>query len=166
VGRGLRREALTPVQLGHSPHASAPKSRILVAVPPAVDGSLNESTLPSQRGIQISKSPTDGVALRLINKSIALVLVLAAASPRIDTVFCLELLAKVVHIDRFDVTPNSIFHFHTISRILKSDPLDSVAILSHYERSGRRDWARRCTGACTGAWSCMVNTIGGKGTTS
>jgi hypothetical protein len=166
VARWLRRESLAPVQFGHPPHASASKSRILVAVPPAVDGSLNESTFPSQRGIQIRKSPTDGVALRLINKSIAFVLVLAAASPRIDTVFCLELLAKIVHIDGFDVTTNSIFHLHTISRILKRDPLYSVAILSHYERSCRWNWARCCAGACTDAWSCMVNTIGGKGTTS
>ena len=48
---GLNRLAV--VHLGHPTHSSTPQSRVLVAVPPAVDSSLDESTLTAQAWVQL-----------------------------------------------------------------------------------------------------------------
>lgn len=43
---------LTVVDLGHSTHTSTSQSRILVAVSPAVNRSLDQSSLPAETGVE------------------------------------------------------------------------------------------------------------------
>lgn len=126
-----RLNRLSIIDLGHSSDTSAPQSRILVTVAPAIDCSLNETSLSTQARVQLCKSPTDSVAFSLVNQSIAAVLVFAAASSGVDTVLSLELWAQGINIDRFYVASDGIFHLDAVARIFKGDPLHTIVILSH-----------------------------------
>lgn len=116
----------------------------MVAIPPAIDGSLDEPTLASQLGVQFSQRPANGIAFGLVDQPVSPVLVFAAACSWVDAVLGLEFLAQVVHVDGLDVAADRVFHLDSISGVLEGDPLYSVTILPHDERCGRGD----------GAWCC------------
>jgi len=97
VSRRLNSFAI--IDLGHSSHTSAPQSRVLVAVAPTVNGSLNETPLSTQTRIQLSESPSDSVALRLVDQAVPTVLILTAASSGVNAVLGLELWAQSINID-------------------------------------------------------------------
>lgn len=97
VSRRLNRLAI--VDLGHSSDASTPQSRVLVAVAPTVNSSLNQTSLPTETRIQLSQSPPNSVAFRLVNQPVATVLILTAAGSGVDAVLRLKFRAQGVHID-------------------------------------------------------------------
>lgn len=84
---------LTVIDFGHPPNTSAPQSRILIAVSPAVNGSLNQSSLAAKTGVQLGQSPSNSVAFSFVNQTVSTVLVLAATSPWINAILSLELWA-------------------------------------------------------------------------
>jgi hypothetical protein len=137
--------------LGHSSHATTPKSRVLVAIPPAVDSSLDKTTLSAQARIELCKCPANSVALGLVVETVALVLVLGAASTRVHTVLSLEVLRKLVNIDRLDVAANSVLHLDPVTGVLKCDPLNTILVLSNNQRSGRRNGTRGSVGVDVGS---------------
>jgi hypothetical protein len=92
VGAMRLRNSLAVVHLGHSSDSSAPKPRVLVAVPPAVDGPLDQPALASQARVQLRKGPAYGVALGLVVQTVSLVLILVATRSWVDTVLRLEIL--------------------------------------------------------------------------
>jgi hypothetical protein len=53
MSRCLGWEPLPPVHLGHSSHTPASKSRILIAISPAVDSTLNQAPLPPQCWVKL-----------------------------------------------------------------------------------------------------------------
>jgi len=142
VGSGLHR--LARIDFRHSTHAPAAQSRVLIAVSPAVHGSLNQTSFATKTWIEFRQRPSYCVALGLIDKAVAPVLILGAASPRVDAIFSLELGTQSVDIDRLDIAANCVFHLYSITRVLKGDPLHSIAILSDHKRGRRRDgaWSR------------------------
>ena len=101
----------------------------MVAVAPTIDRPLDETPLAPQGGVQLRESPSDAVAVGLIHQTVTTVLILVAASARVDTVLLLELLLKSIRIDRLDVAANGVFHFDTVPRVLESNPLNAIAIL-------------------------------------
>lgn len=128
---GRRRlNRLATIHLVLAPHASAAKSGVLVTVSPAIDSPLDKASLASESRVQLSQGPADGVAFCLVDKSVASVLVLAAAGTGVDTVLCFEVLTEIVYCHGLDVAADRVLHFHSVSRILKGYPLDSVAVLS------------------------------------
>ena len=129
--------------LGHSPHASAPQPRVLVAVPPAVDCALNETTLPSQARIQLCQCPANGIALRFVVQPVAFVLVFRTARTRVHAVLRLEVLGKLIDVDRLYITPNRVLHLHSVARVLKSNPLHAVLVLPYDKRGSGRNRSRR-----------------------
>lgn len=143
-GWWLRWYRLSSIDFRHSSHTPAPKPRILIAVPPAVHRSLNQSSLPSQCRVQLRQGPANGVAFCFVDEPVPSILIFAAAGARIHTVLCLELLAEVVHINRFDIASDCIFHFHAVSRILERNPLYAIVILPYNKRSRGRygPWCR------------------------
>lgn len=82
---------LSSIDFGHSAHSPAPQSWILIAISPAIHGSLNQSSFPPKTRIQFCQSPTDCVTLSLIDEAIASVLVFSAACTRVDAVLGFEL---------------------------------------------------------------------------
>lgn len=157
--------ALPSVNLGHSPHASASKSRVLVAVAPAINGSLNQPAFASQRGIELRQGPADSITLGLVDQAVTPILVFAATGSRVDAVFCLELLAEVIHVNRLNVTTDGILHFYAITRVLEGNPLDSVAILPYHKRGCRWYRARCGTGTCPNVRILMMDITRRKGAT-
>jgi hypothetical protein len=97
-GVSCRLNRLSIVDFSHSSNASASQSRVLVAVSPAVDGSLNQTSLSTKAGVQLSQSPANGIALSLVNQTVSSVLILAATSTRINAVLCLKFWAQSIHI--------------------------------------------------------------------
>jgi hypothetical protein len=149
---------LSVVHLGLSSHAATPQSRILVAVAPAVDCSLNQAPLASQAGVQLCERPTDVVAFGLVRQSISLVLVLGAARPRVDTVLGLEVLGKIFDVDGFNVAADGVLHLDTVARVLERNPLNAVLVLSHDQRRGGGNRTRRCVGVDVGVgWPSWVH---------
>jgi hypothetical protein len=106
---------LSSIDLSHSAHSSTPQSRILIAISPTVHSSLNKSSLSTKTWIQFCQSPTNCVALGLIDQAITSVLILCAACTRINTVFSFEFGAQRVHVDRLNVTSNGVFHLNAIA---------------------------------------------------
>lgn len=139
VGAMRRRDSLSVVHLGHSAHASTPQTRVLVAVPPAIDGSLNQPALASQARIQLRKSPAYCVALGLVVQTVSFVLVLVAARTRIDAVLRLEVLGQIVDADGLDVATDRVLHLHPVARVLERYPLYSVLVLSYHQGRSCRD---------------------------
>ena len=127
---------LAIVDFGHSPNPSTTQSRILVAISPAIHCSLDQSSLSAQAWIQLRKCPAHRVAFRLINKAIATVLILLTAGPRIHTILGFEFGTQTVHIDGFHIASDGVFHLYSISRVLESDPLDPIVVLTYDKRSG------------------------------
>jgi hypothetical protein len=93
-----RRNGLSIVNLGHSPDTSASQTRILVAVSPTVHRSLNQSSLAAKARVQLSQSPAHRVALSLVNKTVASILIFATASSWIDTILRFEFGIELVYI--------------------------------------------------------------------
>jgi len=122
---------LTVIDFGHPPNTSAPQSRILVAVSPAVDGSLNQSSLPAKTGVQLGQSPSDSVAFSFVNQTVSAVLVLAATSSGINAILSLELWAQGIHIHGLHVASDCVFHLDAIAGVFKCNPLNTVVILSN-----------------------------------
>lgn len=89
---------LATVHLGHAANSSASESRILVAVAPAIHCALNQASLASQRHIELCQSPSDSVALSLVNQPVSAVLVLGAACPWVDAVLLLELWGELLDV--------------------------------------------------------------------
>jgi hypothetical protein len=143
--RGLCRRHLLPVvELGHAPNSPAAQPGILVAISPTIHRSLNQASLPSETRIQLGQGPSDGVAFGFINEAISAVLVLIATCSRIHAVFRLEFGGQLLHLDRFHVASDCIFHLHSVPGVLKRDPLHAVVVLAHHERRRRRDRSWRC----------------------
>ena len=124
------------VDFGHSPNSSTTQPRILVAISPTIHCSLDQPPLPSQARVQLRKCPAHRVALRLVNKAVATVLILLATGPRIHTILCFELCTQAVDVDGFHITPDSVFHLDPVPRVLESNPLDPIIVLTHHEGSG------------------------------
>lgn len=124
---------LSTVDLRHPSHTSAPQARILVAVTPTVYRALNETPLSSQARIEMSQSPPDRVAFRLVVQSVALVLIFRTASAGIYAVLRLEVLGKCVGVYRLDIASDGVLHLDAISRVLESNPLNTVLILPNNE---------------------------------
>lgn len=103
------------VHLGHSPYTSTPQPRVLIAVAPAVDCSLNQASLASQAGVQLRESPANSVALSLVMQAISFVVLLGAACAGVHTVLRLEVLGKFVYIDRFYVAANRVLHLDAVA---------------------------------------------------
>jgi hypothetical protein len=81
---------LSSIDFGHSAHSPAPQSWILIAISPAIHGSLYQSSLSTKTWIQFRQSPADCVTLGLIDQAIASVLVLGTACTRVDAVLSFE----------------------------------------------------------------------------
>lgn len=143
VASMLRLYCFPVVDLGHPSHSPTPQTRVLIAVPPAVNRALDQATLAAQAWVQLSERPADRVALSLVVQTISLILILVAAGARIDTVLGLELLRKLVDVDRLDIATDRVLHLYTISRVLECNPLHTVLILPHdkwgsgWDRTGR-----------------------------
>jgi hypothetical protein len=133
--------SLSGGHLRHPSYASTPQARVLVAVSPAVDRSLDEAALSAQARVQLCQRPANGVALGFVVQTIPLVLVFGAACAWVHAILGLEVLWQFVDIDRLYVAANCVLHLDAITGVLKSDPLDSVLVLPNDQRSGSRDWA-------------------------
>lgn len=143
--------------LRHPPDATTPQARILVAVSPAVDGTLDKPALAPQAGVQLCQRPADGVALRLVVKTVALVRILCAACARVDAVFGLEVWGKLIDVDRLHIASDSVLHLDAIARVLKSNPLNTVLVLPDNKRRCRRNGSGRSVGvdARTCRWTLV-----------
>lgn len=137
--------------LCHSPHATASQSGVLVAVAPAVDCALNQTSLAPQTRVQLCQRPTDCIALCLVMQTIALVRVFSAACTRVDTVFRLEVWGQLIDIDRFHVASDRVLHLDAIAGVLESNPLNTVLILAYYEGRCCGNGTRRSVGVDTGS---------------
>lgn len=137
---------LSVVHLCHAADSSTSQAGVLVAVPPTVDRSLDETSLTPKRGVQLCEGPTNRVALGLVLQAVAAVLILRAARPRINTVLRLEFCGEFIRVHGLDITSDGVFHLYAVARILKRDPLNTVLILPHYERGGGGDWSWRGVG--------------------
>lgn len=78
------------VHLCHAANSSAAKSGILVAIAPAVDRSLDKSSLASEGNVELGQSPANTVAVGLIHQAVAAILVLGATCSGVDAVFLLK----------------------------------------------------------------------------
>jgi hypothetical protein len=145
-----RRLSLSGGQLGHSSHAPAPQSRVLIAVAPAIDCSLDKAAFSAQAGVELCQRPPNCVALGLVMQTIALVLVLSAARARVHAVLGPEVCRQFINVDRFNIAPNSVLHLHAITRIFESDPLHTALILPNDQRSCGRNRARCSIGVDVG----------------
>lgn len=135
---------LFPVaNLGHSSNSSTPQAGVLVAVPPAVYCTLDQTPLSSQAWIELRERPSYSVALGLVVQAVAFVLVLIAASAGIHAVFLLKILGKLLDVDRLDVAPDGVFHLNSVARVLESNPLDAILVLPYNEWGGGRNGAWR-----------------------
>jgi hypothetical protein len=144
MGTMLRRIHRFPAgDLRHPPHTSAPKTWILVAIPPAVYCPLNEATLSSQTWIELSQRPTYRITFSLVVQAISLILILRAAGSWVNAVLSLEVWRKRVCVYRFNVTANRVLHLNPISRVLKRNPLNTILVLSDDEWSccGNGTWS-------------------------
>lgn len=141
-GMGSRLNRFAIADLRHSSDSSTSQSRILIAVAPAVNSSLNQSSLSAKTRVQLCQGPTNGVAFGFIHQSIAAVLILAATSSGVNAVLSLEFWAESVNIDRFHITSDCVFHLYTVARILKGNPLNTIVVLSHDQRCCCWNWTR------------------------
>lgn len=132
MGRVSVVDGLSIVHLGHAADSPGTQPRVLVAIPPAVDCSLNETPLSAQRWVELCQCPADGVALRLVLETVAPVLVFGAARARVHAVLGLELGRQLVGVDGLDVAADRVLHLDAIPGILKRYPLHAVAILANH----------------------------------
>lgn len=135
--RGL--DLLSLVHLGHASHPSASEPGILVAVAPAVNRSLDKSSLAAERNVELGQRPADPVAVRLVQQAVSAVLFLGAACSRVDAVLLLKLWRQLVNVDRLDIAADRVLHLDPVPRVLESDPLNAIAVLPDHERGCRGD---------------------------
>lgn len=128
--------------LGHAANASTSQTRILVAVAPAVDCALDQASLSAERRVELGQCPAHRVALRLVLQPVSAVLVLRAASARVDAVLRLEVARELVRVDRLDIAADSVLHLDAVARVFKCNPLHPIVILPHHERCRSWDGAR------------------------
>lgn len=148
---------LAVIDFGHPPNTSAPQSRILVAVSPAVNGSLNQSSLAAKTGVQFGQSPSNSVAFSFVNQTVSAILVLAATSSGINAILSLELWAQGIHIHGLHVASDRVFHLDAIAGVFKCNPLNTVVILSNNQRSGGWNWTWRSIWVHTAAaWNIVL----------
>ena len=134
------------MKLRHPSHPSASESWVLVAITPTIDCALDQAALLSKRRIQLRECPAYCIALALIGKAIALVLILGTTRSRIYTIGRFKFLAQLCCVDVLDVTTDRVLHLHSVARILECNPLHSIIILADHKR--RRRWNR--TWCCAG----------------
>lgn len=137
------RENVSAILHGHRYDSSV--MHTLITVPPTVNRPLYQSALFAQVGVQLRERPSDRIALAFVVQPITLVLILSAACAWVNAVGRLELLAQFINVHRFDVASYRVLHLHAVARVLESDPLNAIVVLSHHEgcRRGYR------TGGCT-----------------
>lgn len=153
MGRVSVVDGLAVIHLGHAADSPGTQPGVLVAIPPAVDCSLNKTSLASQRRVQLCQCPTDGVALRLILETVAPVLILGAARTWVHAVLGLELGRQLVGVDRLDIAADRVLHLDAIPRVLKGYPLHAISILANHQGSCGGNRARSGIG---------VNAAGGR----
>lgn len=151
-GRMLSALNFSVVHLRHSPNPPAPQPGILIAVSPAVNCPLNEASFRSKAWVQFSQRPSNRIAFSFINQSITPVLIFRAACSRVDAVLGLEVLAESINIHRLNVASDGVFHLYAISRVLKSDPLNSIVVLTNDQWRSRRNGS----GSCIWVHSCAA----------
>ena len=136
------RGGFSGIEFGHASHTSTAQLRVLIAVAPAIHSSLDQASLASKTMVQFGQRPSHRIAFRLIDQAIPSILILATARPRIDTVLGFEFWRQALHIDRFDVTSDRVFHLDAIARVLERNPLHAIAVLSNHERcrGGNGTW--------------------------
>jgi len=103
----------------------------LIAVPPAINSTLNQATLLSEVRVELCQRPAYSVALTLVVETVAFVFVLSAARAWVHAVRILELRGEIVNVDRLDVAPDRVLHLHAISGVLECNPLHTCIILTH-----------------------------------
>ena len=127
------------IHLGHSPDATTPQPGVLVAIPPAVDSSLDQAPLSTERGVQLGQRPSHCIAFRLVLQAISPVLFLGAACSRINAVLRLEFRRQFLVVDRLHVTADGVLHLDPVARILERNPLNAIRILPDDQGGGRRN---------------------------
>lgn len=152
MGRVSVVDGLAVVHLGHAADPPGTQPRILVAIPPAVDCSLDKTSLAAQGRVELGQGPADSVALRLVLETVAPVLVFGAARARVHAVLCLELGRQLIGVNGFDITADRVLHLDAIPGVLECYPLHAIAILANHEGSCGGNRARSSVG---------VNTAGG-----
>lgn len=152
MGRVSVVDGLAVVHLGHAADSPGTQPGVLVAIPPAVDCSLDETSLAAQGRVELSQCPADSVALRFVLKTVAPVLIFGAARARVHAVLCLELGRQLVGVDRFDIAADRVLHLNAIPGVLKGYPLHAIAILPNHQGGCGGNRARSSVG---------VNTAGG-----
>ena len=140
------RNVLAVVQLGVSSDSSTSQFGVLIAVPPAIDRTLDQASFAAEAWIELGQGPSHGVALRFIVQAVASILVLATAGARVHAVFRLELGIEIVGVDRLDVAADRVLHLDSVSRVLKGNPLDAVVVLPDHQRCRGRNGARSSVG--------------------
>ena len=140
--------SLAVVHLGHASNPPTPQSWILVTVAPTINSPLNETSFTPQTRIQLSQSPANRIALRLVDQSVPPVLILWTARSRIYTVVSLEIRAQSLDVDVFYVAADGVLHLDAVPRILERDPLHAVAVLAHHQRGSCRNGARGSSCVC------------------
>lgn len=133
------------VDLRHASNSATSKPHVLITVPPTVNRPLYQSALFAQVGVQLRERPSDRIALAFVVQPITLVLILSAACAWVNAVGRLELLAQFINVHRFDVASYRVLHLHAVARVLESDPLNAIVVLSHHEGCRR--------GYRTGGWT-------------
>lgn len=134
------------VHLGHSADSAASEPGVLVAVAPTVHSTLDETSLATQRRVELGESPSNRVTFRLVYLAIAAVLILGAAGSGVNTVLRLELGRELIRVDRLDIATDGVLHLDAVARVLERDPLHSVLVLSDDQRCGGGDRAGRRVG--------------------
>jgi hypothetical protein len=82
-------------------------------------------------------------------QTVALVGVFRAAGARVNTVLSLEIGRELVDVDRLYVASDGVFHLDSVTRVLKSNPLYTVLVLSYNEGCCCRNGTRRSVGVDT-----------------
>ena len=132
------------IHLRHPAHSSTSELRVLIAVSPAINCSLNQAPLSTKTRVQIGKCPSHCITFRLVLQTVSSVLIFTTACSRIHAVLLLELCAEVISIHRLHVASDGVLHLDAVTRVLECDPLNAVVVLSH-DKWGCR-WNRsRCS---------------------
>ena len=139
------RDRLIPrIHLSLPPHASTPQADILVAVSPTINGPLNQTSFSTEALVELSKSPSDSIALGLVVQPVSTIIFLSATCSRIDTILRLEFSTEFFHIHRLNVTTDRIFQLDAITGVFESNPLNAIVILLYNQRGccWNRTWSR------------------------
>lgn len=80
------------IHLSHPPYPPTSQPWVLVAVPPAIHGSLNKTPFPPKTRIQFCQSPADSVAFGFVLKPIPSVAILPSTCARVDAILVPEIL--------------------------------------------------------------------------